>query len=99
MTKSELIRALEGVDDSVEVYLGMQGVESPFWIDEVNIQKGKPVLRPADAPEFEDICKMADACYEEWGSGLKDCELGALANVSDKAERAYMKSLVRRYSG
>lgn len=96
MTKSELIKALDNINDDTEILIGYAGQNEPYYLDKIEIgergfNKGRPILRTDDAPEFDALCEIADATYEEWGEHMKDWEIKALSEISDKAAKGYAK--------
>ena len=88
MTKAQLIKALENYGDDTQVHFTLPGAEHIFYIDKVNhTPTGVPVLECEDAPTFDDVCGMADACFIDHKNNLNVAQIDILANISTESNR------------
>lgn len=92
MKKSELIKALEKYDDDDFVYIAQDGSRTYLFIDKVTeTRQGKPILTSVEAPTFDDLESLADACWDEHYKDLNDLEKSAILEFSQKAREAEIK--------
>ena len=89
MKKSELIKALEKYDDDSFVFIAQDGSRTYLFIDKVTeTRRGQPILTSIEAPTFEDLESLADACWDEHYKDLNDLEKSAILEFSQKAREA-----------
>lgn len=89
MNKVELITALAEFPDDIEVFITLPGATQIFYIDKVTKHNEKsPVLETNEAPEYDDIEGMADACWDEHFKDMSESEKTAIMVFSEKAAKA-----------
>ena len=92
MKKSELIKALDPYDDDAFVFITQEGNRSYMFIDKVTeTRQGQPILTSVEAPSFDDLEGLADACWDEHYKDLNDLEKSAILEFSQKAREAEIK--------
>lgn len=92
MRKSELIKALEKYDDDAFVFITQEGNRSMLFIDKVTeSRQGQPILTSNEAPTFDDLEGLADACWDEHYKSLNEMEKSAILEFSQKAREAEIK--------
>jgi hypothetical protein len=96
MTKSELVKALEGFDDNAEVYVQIaDSINEGLYAHAVEDYEGNIIIVSNDAPDYLTLVDYADACvkqenldYEELES-LKELSADAKARFEDIQEELY----------
>ena len=89
MTKKELTKALEPYKDDDTVFLTMEGLRANYFADKITeTRQGQPVLTSIEAPTFDDLEGLADACWDEHYKSLSDLEKSAILEFSQKARDA-----------
>lgn len=90
MTVMELRQALSEFPDDKLVVFTIAGSKSYYWVDQVSEtpHANNLCLECEDAPTFEDIEGMADACWETYHTDLTKNQSNALAEVSSLAAEA-----------
>ena len=85
MTKVELINKLAGYPDNKQVYITLPGAKQYFTVDEViTAHGGNPSLETIEAPDFDDLCGMADSCWDEHKKRLTEPQKDALIYLTEK---------------
>lgn len=89
MKISELKKALEKYDDDSFVFIAQDGSRTYLFIDKVTeTRKGQPILTSNEAPTFDDLESLADACWDEHYKELSETEKSAILEFSQKAREA-----------
>ena len=77
MTKAQLIKALEKLDDNAQVYFSQEGMNTLFCVDEVKESSIHGLyLNCEDSPRFEDLQSICEYLLdneqmpEEWTDAL-----------------------------
>lgn len=89
MKISELKKALEPYDDDAFVFITQEGNRSYMFIDKVTeTRQGQPILTSVEAPTFDDLESLADACWDEHYKDLNELEKSAILEFSQKARES-----------
>lgn len=89
MRVKDLKRALESYDDDAFVFIEIEGNRSCRFIDKITKdRRGQPVLKSIEAPTFDDLEGLADACWDEHYKDLNELERSAILEFSQKARDA-----------
>lgn len=92
MRLKDLKKALEPYDDDAFVFITQEGNRSVLFIDKVTeTRQGQPVLTSNEAPTFDDLEGLADACWDEHYKDLNELERSAILEFSQKARDAEIK--------
>jgi len=93
MKVAELRKALDRFDDDAYVYITMEGSRSYAFIDKIDTtSKDEPILTSNEAPTFDDLEGLADACWDEHYKSLSELEKQAIREFSDIAREAERES-------
>lgn len=89
MTVKELIEKLNKFPEDKEVFFTLPGSKSFYDTDKVYSMKNSscPCIECDDAPSFEDLEGMADACWDDNYRFLTESQREAIIEFSNKAMR------------
>ena len=90
MTVGELRKVLESYPDDRQAFFSPQGSKTVYFVDRVVTTRfgGNPCMECEDAPTFDDIEGMVDACWEEHHDSMTETEKQAIMEFSDLAYQA-----------
>lgn len=89
MLVKDLKRALEPYEDDAFVFIAIEGSRSYAFVDKIDkTSKGHPILTSIEAPTFDDLEGLADACWDEHYKDLNELERSAILEFSQKARDA-----------
>ena len=89
MQVKDLKKALEKYDEDKFVFIEIEGDRTCRFIDKITEdRRGQPVLKSIEAPTFDDLEGLADACWDEHYKDLNELERSAILEFSQKARDA-----------
>lgn len=89
MNVAELRKSLDKFKDDAYVFITIEGSRFYAFIDKIDTTgKGEPILTSIEAPTFDDLEGLADACWDEHYKSLSELEKQAIREFSDHAREA-----------